>query len=271
MRPFGHTGAREEREHGIAPLDERLDEAWKEFVHSYLLQRYSFEIMACADRLLDPIRPTKDALDYLILRTNSYPEPINYLLGLFVTVGYQLLPEKEIVYTLDTPAINNVGDSLAGKHLIVDGTLGNSVGHRMSGKLTINGTVGDGAGYLLWGTAVNNGHAGDAFGLHQVGTLINNGHAGDGCAESLLGTVINHGTLGKEPAKLMRGMRKGVKRAFGIPLTEWDIKRSQRTAFLDDVEQAIAQRTALLVHAKNAIAYPEPELCFRERIRGRYA
>jgi hypothetical protein len=81
-------------------------------------------------------------------------------LGCFITAGYSLLPEREIVYPLHTPDLDALGSHLQNKHLIIDGTVGAGVGIEMIGQLTNNGEIGNDPGHSMIGTFTNNGKTG---------------------------------------------------------------------------------------------------------------
>jgi hypothetical protein len=90
-------------------------------------------------------------------------------LGLFVSAGYQCVPEQEIDYCLDTPHLGAVGAYLDGKHLRITGNVGEHAGRRMMGTLTVEGNAGISCGEEMIGTFINNGHCGRASGRRMFG------------------------------------------------------------------------------------------------------
>jgi hypothetical protein len=184
--------------------------------------------------LLLPLRPTKQEIDHLILRTPHETSQEKFPLALFATAGYQLLPEETVVYTLDTSGLDFFGTWLK-KDLVVAGTLGDNVGFQMSGRLTIDGRVNNLAGYCMIGTLVNNGIAHDNLGDCMIGTLVNNGTAGHGCANGLYGVFDNKGKMPTPPRIGALGMWHGHRRLFGFPLSWSNIRRKDREAFLHDI------------------------------------
>jgi hypothetical protein len=175
MRPFGHIESREGRD---AATDARLQDAW-----AYYLEHRQSSIdrdLALMQRLVEPIRPSKTAIEQLIIMNHDLTtdDPLRRRwadLGPFATAAYQLLPEEEIIYTLDTPRLYHLGYELREKHLIIDGRVGDGAGYSMFGALTINGEVGPDAGERMIGRLTNNCRAGYGFGERMIGFLENNG------------------------------------------------------------------------------------------------
>jgi hypothetical protein len=223
MRSFGFDDAREERD--SLPLDDRLQKAWKRYIakNDDLCSRKKYThsdlnplLFQYARRILAPSRPTVPALHRHIIMTlplfesdaghrEGWLYPAD--LGIFVSAGYQCLPEKEIIYDLDTPGLDGLGFLLHGKHLIIEGRAGDNVGECMVGRLTNNGELGGNAGI------------------------------------DMIGHFMNHGTLGHSPATSMIGcytnMRRGTPAAMifrGKQNRTWSIPKAQRAAFLRDIE-----------------------------------
>jgi hypothetical protein len=203
MRPFGHTEAREERK--TSPVDTRLQEAWERIVeikddyYSRGIHRLSL------DKLLR-VRPSLDALHHLIMATSLERPSVSAALGLFVSAGYQLAPEREIVYELQTPTLHYLGAFLQDKHLIITGSVGCNAGHGMIGRLTNNGVTKHDAGREMVGILTNNGFA-DRPGEGMVGVFENHG------------TIIGPGGLG------MLGDNRG----------SWNIQEGKHDSFLADI------------------------------------
>jgi hypothetical protein len=146
MRPLGHDGARSERDAFARPIESALIIAWERFAPALNLYVSHLSDFEDALDLLDDVRPSQSSIDNLILRT-----PPTERLSVFATACYQLLPDNEVHYTLNTPDLHSFGSYLCGKHLIVDGTLGDLVGEWMIGTLTINGTCGARPGHYMIG------------------------------------------------------------------------------------------------------------------------
>jgi hypothetical protein len=172
MRPIGHETAREERDNHIASVDERLAEAWAhclDRVDNFTIDDSYDETFTAATQLLAPLRPSLMDLHRFLVLTPHHTSPRNDLLGIFITAGYQLLPQETIVYDLETPHLHNLGRNLYGKHLVIDGSVGASVGELMIGTLTINGMAGSWAGALMVGTLDVCGNAGYHVGEGMYG------------------------------------------------------------------------------------------------------
>jgi hypothetical protein len=222
MRTLGHTEAREGR--ASLPLDARLQRAWERYALkqqevSATLGVYDsddWELFRYARRVIAPLRPTLSALNHHVLMTlpffdgdewvrNSSLCPFDF--GIFVSAGYQCLPETEIVYDLDTPTLCGLGFALRGKHLIINGRVGSHVGKEMVGRLRNNGEIGSYAG------------------------------------QRMIGHFTNHGKTGFVPAKEMIGCytntRRGVPKPQGLRgmhNRSWSIPKARRAAFLHDIE-----------------------------------
>lgn len=152
MKPFGHTNARGERT-SLNALD--LLPVWEAFMHDEIRRRASYdedytrqELYAKATAMLAPTMPTLDALHRLALAAT--PERWSSL-GIFMSAGYQLVPERTIRYDLDLPKLSFLGINLCGKHLIIDGSAYSYVGAWMIGTLEIRGTAGSDVGYAMTG------------------------------------------------------------------------------------------------------------------------
>jgi hypothetical protein len=162
--------AREERDDSIAPPDPRLLDAWQLYrknfsghaflPHDDVRSWHHFDALA----LLAPIAADKQAIDRFILCAEDRD---HRLFGLFAGVAYQLLPEKRLVYCLDTPEIENFGHFLHGKHLIVDGALGKDTAFAMTGILTVNGTLGWRSCLHLFGSIETQRHFADGYYLQE--------------------------------------------------------------------------------------------------------
>jgi hypothetical protein len=138
MRPVGHSEAREGRDDRIEPLDTRVEEAWEMYLRTSLYYKERDWYCKRAMEVLMPVRPSVQQLHRFIVGKNI-DETHDCLLGFFISAGYQLVPERTIVYDLDTPDLDYLGFQLRGKHLIVTGTVGEWVGSEMIGHLTLNG------------------------------------------------------------------------------------------------------------------------------------
>jgi hypothetical protein len=150
--------------------------AWE--TYSRDAEGYLDEDYAAALKLLTPIAPSLGQLHHLIVKAASGPEyvsdyqafsPAWTRLGIFVSAGYQGLPQQEIVYDLDTPCLSSLGYQLSGKTLINTGSLGDMVGSFMVGHLINKGTMGDHAGFQMIGTCANQGQIGEEFGRDMLG------------------------------------------------------------------------------------------------------
>jgi hypothetical protein len=109
-----------------------------------------------------------------IIHTSQDDAFISAALGIFVSAGYQQLPQKRIVYDLVTPKLEFFGLFLKHKHLIIDGVVGAGAGQWMVGHLTNNGTIGEYAGFEMIGTFRNNGSAGQMPGYAVTGYFQDN-------------------------------------------------------------------------------------------------
>jgi formylmethanofuran dehydrogenase subunit C len=134
-----------------------------------------------------PIQPSIAQLHHHILVTQHHDPVVSNTLGIFISAGYQLLPEREIVYDLDTPRLNCIGLDLEGKHLIIDGNIGAAACSQMIGDLTINGRAGPETGYQMIGSLTVNGFARGNVGHMMIGRLKNNGHITGIAGECMLG------------------------------------------------------------------------------------
>jgi hypothetical protein len=209
MRPFGHEESRAERK--LDAADTRLQEAWEHYAQHTLL--YDINLLsASAHALLSPLRPSLDALDYLVLRNPV--EAYDPKLGIFLTAGYQLLPEREIRYVLVTPSLSFLGTKLIGKHLIIDGHVGQMAGAWMIGSLTVNGRAGIDCGYDMIGVLTRGGGAvmpdfpphviGNAFGRWNIRPSKQAGFLNaitnpDGLSRNQLSDTITLNYYGREP------------------------------------------------------------------------
>jgi hypothetical protein len=89
--------------------------------------------------LIAPLRMSKTAIYAFILRSERLHDTQHF--GVFVGAAYQALPQTELVYDLHTPELAMFGAFLYGKHLIIDGTLGNNACSMMIGRLTVRNPV----------------------------------------------------------------------------------------------------------------------------------
>jgi hypothetical protein len=184
MRPFGHTEAKTEREACIVPVDTRLQEASRKYFSS--IERYNpyddnLEQYRFARRLLRPLQLSVSDLHHFVLTHFTSLDDLSAKydydiygsdLGIFMSAGYQLLPQKRIVYDLHLPHIDCLGAFLREKELRITGHAGNGVGQRMIGKLTNDGRVGDNAGYRMIGRFDNRGTHGENIGIGMIGQFI---------------------------------------------------------------------------------------------------
>jgi hypothetical protein len=224
MRPFGHTQAREER--ASLPLDDRLQEVWERYIvkndelsskkDAVFSDDLDFALFEYARGIIAPLQPTRSALHHHIIMTlplfrseecygGGWLYPAD--LGIFVSAGYQCLPEKEIIYDLETPRLDNIGAFLQGKHLIIDGSAGISVGNHSVGRLTNNGTLRNRAG------------------------------------ADMIGHFTNHGIVGYSPAAGMIGCYTNTRRDcprpelyLGRTNRIWNIPKESRKEFLHDIK-----------------------------------
>jgi hypothetical protein len=149
MRPFGHDNVREGRDVGTVDTLPELRAAWLRYrSHFYGSYDRSF---AFAQETLDPVRPSIVDLHRFIISENTRSDT----LGLFISAGYALAPERRIVYDLDTPTLDLLGYGLRGKELVITGTLGMDAGRAMIGTIVNKGKLGKGAGSGMIGTFIN--------------------------------------------------------------------------------------------------------------------
>jgi hypothetical protein len=155
-----------------------------------------------AHELLAPLRPSKEEIDTFIIHTLAYERaqpstaPVSSALGHFASAGYQLLDGDTVVYALHTPDLAALGMRLRGKHLIIDGVVGDLAGKDLSGDLTINGTAGSYAGYRMVGHMTVNGAVGSDPGFAMYGEYADTRDCGVYEDEyDMVGKI----TLGKNP------------------------------------------------------------------------
>jgi hypothetical protein len=233
MRPFGYDAVREERE-SVVSLDTCLETAWQKYLARR--ERIMEEVEASnylpfnwrdvvdssemnrtlyrhAKQLLRPLHLSLAVLHHHLLMTHplllakeDHISEDSGDLGLFVSAGYQLLEQREIVYDLDMPELHNLGAYLNRKHLIIRGNAGDNVGWRMVGTLTNEGSIGDKAADRMIGHFINHERVGDSSG-------------------TIYGTFSN----------TWRGIRERPD-VFGRDNTRWnDILVEDRPAFLRDI------------------------------------
>jgi hypothetical protein len=187
-----------------------------------------------AQSLLAPLRPSCSELHSFIIRSSAYiaqlanTHPLeNHVwaaFGLFITGGYALLPEREIVYDLETPDIRFLGYGLKEKHLIVNGLSGQHTGMRLCGELTINGTVGFGTGNLLVGKITCNGDASSSCGNYMIGELtVTNEIETNNFGTGMIGRL--HTLARSKRGRQMLGEHNG----------SWNILPWQRKRFAEDL------------------------------------
>jgi hypothetical protein len=193
MRPFGHTEAREGRDAHLNPLDQRLQAAWEEFLSAEMWRDPAIHLRSVARALLMDIRPPKAAIERFILRTISDDHVINLALTDMLNAAFSLLPERRIVYRLDTPTLHHIGYGLE-KDLIITGTLGYGTGSEMIGSLVNYGTLGNDAGYCMIGSFINHGTVGLDPGYQFIGTVQDDGMCGSFPFVSMIGRHTGGGT-----------------------------------------------------------------------------
>jgi hypothetical protein len=196
----------EMRDNSIASPNERLQHAWEQFMdiveHDGHLAPNP-QLHRHAMRLCQKAQPTMIDLHHLILTTDYVDNAFmglrrlltgekssaieGNLLGMFVSAGYQLLPQEEISYPFSTPELSSLGYLLKGKRLVIDGVVGNNIGDHMIGTLVNNGSVGAGAGEGMIGTFINNGAAEYGAGQQMIGVFINTDKKIRGAGINLLG------------------------------------------------------------------------------------
>jgi hypothetical protein len=210
MRPLGHTEARDERA-SVYDDDERIFDLWTRYEEAYPLLHMGIteeECIARATAMLAPLAPPKQALDRLILRAyphiRSMHDNTGSLLGLFVTGGLSLLPEKRIIHTLEMPYLHNFGYGLE-KDLLITGTLGKYAGKCLRGRLENHGTLGSNAGELMQGTLINRADVYANAGSGMRGLLINDGWMGFCAGERMIGTVVNYHLMERFAGERMIG------------------------------------------------------------------
>jgi hypothetical protein len=181
MRPLGFTETKEGR--ALSQPDALLQELWHEYHAAYHasvsldpgvpLQEYGVPLLFVSR--LNELRPTKEQLYALILRQTHADHYFSCeRLGIFVSAGLQLLPEREIVYPLHTPPLLQFGYGLVDKHLIITGSVGMQAGLNMIGDLTILGSAGRYAGDHMVGTHVTNGSS-PWYGFGMIGVISHDG------------------------------------------------------------------------------------------------
>jgi hypothetical protein len=106
--------------------------------------------------LLSGVPLSMAALKQHIIKAYAGRPTTYFELGLFASAGFQLLPERDIVYDLDTPNLYGVGAFLYGKRLVIDGSVGQSAGSCMRGELVLNGETDAYAGLQMIGLLINN-------------------------------------------------------------------------------------------------------------------
>jgi hypothetical protein len=215
MRPFGFGGSREGRDAKTAKVDPRLQETLDDYLIAEYRTRWSNArdwdgYHAHALDALSLAEPSLSELHALVMQNQECKiDDYKSLLGVFLSAGYQSLPEREIVYDLIMPSIERLGFLLAGKRLVIDGDAGSYAGERMCGELVVNGSVGDEAGHSMIGHLTINGTAGDDAGYDMIG-------------------VYTGGDPKEQPYLL--GKHNGV----------WNIKPALRKRFLKIVDTMIA-------------------------------
>jgi hypothetical protein len=210
MRPFGHTETREGREECIAPLDDRLQEVWEEFItprewDGFGEDEINYSSFACALELLAPLRPSIDALHAHALRVHDDTALSDVSLGSFITAGYQLLPQKDIVYDLHLPGIYHLGAFLVGKRLTIAGAAGEHTGRGLIGELVVMGETSHHAGHGMFGVLRNHGTLGGYAGDRMTGLFENHGTTDVMAGLLMRGILMNHGTVDDNAGLMMLG------------------------------------------------------------------
>jgi hypothetical protein len=153
MRPLGHDNARVERDDHMPPPDERLQDAWTR--HLCYLDWYRPSNFSSAHSSLAALHLSQTTLEEFILRTPIKNADEGEALGVFLSAGYALLPQRTITYALHTPHIHYFGYCLM-KNLVITGMLGKSIGTNMVGSLRNHGAI-ENAGYCMIGSLQNRG------------------------------------------------------------------------------------------------------------------
>jgi hypothetical protein len=190
MRLLGHDGVKEEREAHNEPLDSCLLAAWE---HCRTMEyTHMREIIDDANVMLAKNVPSLVQLHRLVLETP--PEAQSSRLGAFITAGYNMLPQHEIVYPYDTPELLSLGYRLFMKNLVIRGNVGILTGEEMVGNLIIEGSVGAHAGTKMIGTLTNNGSVGAFCASEMIGEFTNNTFA-DYAGLKFTGRITNNGQI----------------------------------------------------------------------------
>jgi hypothetical protein len=164
-------------------------------------------------RLIAPLRPSIDELNSLALHLPERVQENGYL-GLFLTAGYQLAPERKIVYPFETPKLTYLGTYLCGKELRIDGSVGDYTGGMMIGGLRVRGSMGSWAGFEMIGMLENEGRC-DAFaGWGMIGTL----RQGDDCG-SFAGEYVSGTHFSPHPLSGPHALSVYLDTSFSIPFS----------------------------------------------------
>jgi hypothetical protein len=102
------------------------------------LSRQQFDT---AYELLEPIAPSAARMHHFLHCTAFDQQDITFKLGSFMSAGYQLAPEQEIIYDARMRFLNRLGGHMQGKHLIIRGEAGGGIADEYIGKLTIEGKI----------------------------------------------------------------------------------------------------------------------------------
>jgi hypothetical protein len=177
---------------------------------------YEEHCYALAHEVLRADPPSLAQLHRFIIEMQQ-DEDVEHALGPFISAGYQLLPEDEIVYDLDTPELSSLGMRLRNKLLIIDGAVGKWAGNNMIGSLVINGTAGEYAGaemigHLTYDASKMAPWEVEHFGLRMIGTLT----------ESKTRTThIRVGVYRSVPDRLLKRFRRDITNPDNVPYDDF--------------------------------------------------
>jgi hypothetical protein len=237
VRPLGHTEARAERHARLPPDDESLQEAWEAFLVNVSSVDDNIDgdaLMATTRDLLRPLTFSMASLEHLVLRTEMPAKSsIGTYLGVFLSAGFSVLPDEEIIYRLRTPQIRYLGWGLE-KDLTIIGHVGDETGFCMTGTCIVTGTVGDYAGHGMVGMFANHGVVGDAAGLDMIGSFYTTGATGHFPGGRVPEMGMVGGWVFEEPSDGMLGRYTDGRRADGGE--EWWNFTGDRGTFLLDIK-----------------------------------
>jgi hypothetical protein len=162
-------------------------------------------------------------LHHLIIAASLEDDSYFTRLGAFVSAGYQLLPQRDILYDLQTPHLSYLGMFLKDKHLIITGSVGDRVGYLMRGSLTNEGVARFSFGDAMMGRLTNAGTMEHGGGNDMIGILRNTGTAGN-LGDMMIGVLEDNGTSSTR-GRIMLGNNCG----------SWNIPEHNRASFLIDI------------------------------------